>query len=171
MAVLIISGKKVLVDDEDLELIKPFSWWANAKNYVQGSKFRGDKKIHHYMHRLIMNPPPNLQVDHINKDRLDNRRSNLRIVTRQENQYGKKTHGKTSMFMGVKRVNLKSKKWQAELSLPNVKGVTVLGTYKSEIDAAIAYDVVSVRNFGIYAKTNILPPMPKDSKIEIRYFT
>ena len=98
MAVLVISGKKVLVDDEDLELIKPFSWFANAKNYVQGTKYRGVKKVRHYLHRLIMNPPAHLQIDHINKDRLDNRRSNLRIVTRQENQYGKKSsndHNKT----------------------------------------------------------------------------
>ncbi len=66
-----------LVDEADFDLVWPF-WWRLRKGYAISST--GIR-----MSRLIMGDPPDLIVDHIDGDRLDNRRSNLRMATVQQN--------------------------------------------------------------------------------------
>lgn len=75
-------GHEFLFDLEDLEKIKKLSWSKGKNGYMYGKK-HGEKVI--LMHRYIMNPPAQLMVDHINHDRVDNRKSNLRICTALEN--------------------------------------------------------------------------------------
>lgn len=85
MATIPLSkGKVALVDDEDYEWLMQWKWCLVG---TYAGRFVGPGKNRKYisMARLIMNTPDHLDVDHINWDRLDNRRANLRNVTRSEN--------------------------------------------------------------------------------------
>ena len=71
------EGKSAIVDDEDYEKIYKIKWF-----YVKGYAMSRDGIS---MHRLIMSPPSDMEIDHKNHDRLDNRKNNLKICTRKEN--------------------------------------------------------------------------------------
>lgn len=75
----------VLFDKEDSELVSQYKWHVNDKGYAIWRGIKDGKKQTIRMHRLIMNTPEGMDTDHINHNRLDNRRANLRICTRQEN--------------------------------------------------------------------------------------
>jgi DNA-binding XRE family transcriptional regulator len=93
--IILNSGAIALVDDEDYEIVSQYKW-QEAKAIREGkyytsyalAKSCGSNKTRKTisMHRLIMNTPAQLVVDHINHNGLDNRKENLRNVTRSENQ-------------------------------------------------------------------------------------
>jgi hypothetical protein len=95
-----INGGIVKIDEEDLPLISCFKWhsrWSKdtktyyARHTKRDNSKSGFKSV--LMHRLIMKPPTNMEIDHINHDTLDNRRSNLKIVTTRENGNNRSDHG------------------------------------------------------------------------------
>lgn len=95
-----------------------------------------------YFHGPI---PENMQVDHINRDKQDNRIENLRVVTRADNTRNTHVKGK-SVYRGV-YWNARRGKWGAELR--NAEGKSVhLGLYDTEEDAATAYDMAMSLFFG-----------------------
>lgn len=73
--------KSALIDAEDIHKVTSLSWHVSDNGYVI-NRSRGNTVR---MHRLIMNTPPGMDTDHINHNKLDNRKSNLRICTRSEN--------------------------------------------------------------------------------------
>lgn len=77
--------KFVFVDDEDFPLISRYRWSRAAGCSTSYARAMINKKGV-MMHRLIMNPPEGMVVDHINGKGLDNRRSNLRVVSHSDNQ-------------------------------------------------------------------------------------
>lgn len=107
------------------------------------------------MHRLIMNPSPAVQVDHINHNHLDNRRSNLRLCRNAENHWNTKVpKSNTSGYRGVcfvKRLN----KWQAKVN-KNGKQYHV-GLYATPEDAARAYNARAKELYGDFAYLNYIP--------------
>ena len=72
-----------LIDKEDLEKISKHTWYLNQNGYAES----GDSQNNHIKahHEIIGKPPEGLVTDHINRNRLDNRKSNLRHVTTREN--------------------------------------------------------------------------------------
>lgn len=81
------KNNSFLFDKEDYEKVKKYYWTKNKAGYIfsNGStKINNGKKII-FLHRYLMNPPNDMVVDHINHCRYDNRKSNLRICTQQEN--------------------------------------------------------------------------------------
>jgi hypothetical protein len=81
-------GKKIVVDDEDLSHLSRFKWRHDSQGYVVRSRRVSETQIRTknvYMHREIMGFPDGLEIDHINLDKLDNRKENLRICTRLQN--------------------------------------------------------------------------------------
>lgn len=153
---LTIRNYSVILDKDDFITIKMVKKWSITKNlcgqvYFSYSKNR--KNI--YLHKLIMNCPKGLVVDHINGNTLDNRKLNLRICTKLENQYNQKKHkgNRHSKYKGVTfRKDLKSKPWESFI-YNNYKS-TRLGYFASEQEAAIAYNEAAKRVYGQFAKLN-----------------
>jgi len=75
------QGKFAIVDDCDFEWLNQWKWHYSAGYVV--SKM-GGKNI--YLHRFILQTPPKMDTDHINHNKLDNRRKNLRVATRSQNK-------------------------------------------------------------------------------------
>ena len=123
--------KKFYFDLDDLHIVKKYYWSINAQGYAVARNGETGKSIR--LHRLITNAPENKQVDHINRERNDNRRSNLRICTRSENS---KNRGiRSDNLSGITGVfwNKKVNKWNANISI-NGKQKN-LGYYKQKEDA------------------------------------
>jgi hypothetical protein len=89
------------------------------------------------MHREIMNPPEGLVVDHIDHNGLNNRKSNLRICTRSQNQCNQYRFDGKSKYKGVAWFK-RTRKWTAAVCLRGKR--YRLGYFEREIDAAMAYD-------------------------------
>lgn len=135
-----------IVDDEDFERISQFDWIARK---IEG-KVYAVKML--YLHRVIMNAPAGMVVDHINGDSLDNRRSNLRLCTPAENARNRsKKKNSTSGFKGVSWNNM-ANKWQAQI-MANGK-LKALGVFVEKEDAARAYDKAARELHGEFARTN-----------------
>jgi hypothetical protein len=132
--IYLASGKGVaLVDDKNYELLSQHSWCDNGCGYaitsIDGKGVR--------MHRLITDAQPGEEVDHINRDRLDNRETNLRIVTRSQNCRNKSSRGGTSDYVGVSW-RADREVWEAKIRVSGRK--KFLGYFRSEQGAAHAYD-------------------------------
>jgi hypothetical protein len=171
-------GAVALIDDEDYDLISKHRWHA----YISGTKgiaactTNGISKI--YMHRMICCPPPGLVVDHINGLSLDNRRSNLRVCTVTENLLNRSKDGRclSSPYKGVRRLTRGPKDqpkvvWKALIGF-NKKKIH-LGIFKTEEEAARAYDTAAKQYFGPFARLNFpnehqLPPLTEIAKEPVR---
>jgi hypothetical protein len=114
-----------IVDKTDYETITSRSWWLNNTGYAYSYERGSPKKL--LMHRFIMRPPQDMVVDHINGDKLDNRRSNLRICTQRENAMNK-----PSIEHGVS-YRKEYNRWRAYITV-NGKQVS-LGHYSTREEA------------------------------------
>lgn len=77
------GNKKTKVDDEDYKKYSTLKWWLSKQGYVVGRIDNTGRLVR--LHRLIMNCPENMVVDHLNGDKLDNRKCNLRVCSTKEN--------------------------------------------------------------------------------------
>jgi hypothetical protein len=154
-------GAVALIDDADLPLVQGWKWQMMNTGYAARSTKIDGRRLCLLMHRVIAAPPVGVEVDHINGNRLDNRRENLRLCSRTQNARNKarKSTGAASRFKGVWR-NRSCLKWQAGIE---VDGRRIhLGLYWREIDAALAYDRAALEHFGEFARTNFLKHPPAD---------
>lgn len=173
------SGELALVDPEDFNKISQLSWYY-VKGYARTSNTKKLRKLYKfelstsgvYMHRLVLSAPEGFDVDHINGDTLDNRKSNLRLASRSQNiAYSKvSTYLKTSKYKGV-YFDARRSLWSAEITKSRVK--RWLGYYTTEENAAKAYDRAASHFFGEFALFNfpedpqkfLEPPKPKGSSV------
>lgn len=75
------TDQYAIVDDEDYPLLSRFKWYVSTNGYAVWRGVKDGRKQTIRLHRLIAQPEKGLVVDHINRNKLDNRRSNLRCVT------------------------------------------------------------------------------------------
>lgn len=101
------------------------------------------------MHRFLIGAPKGVRVDHINLNKLDNRRENLRFVTAAQNSSNRKPYGKTGL-KGVRRYSDTS--WWAMITTGG-QG-RYLGMFRTAEQAAEAYDKAAIEAFGAYAHLN-----------------
>lgn len=145
------KGYSTIVDDDDFEWLNQYSWYADRcdNNYYVSARINGKKTR---MHRFILSAPIGILVDHINTNTLDNRRSNLRLATKSQNDMNRrKQHNKSSIYKGVRLIK-KNKHWSAQIKLNGQ--VQHLGTYTDEVAAAQAYNNAAINLFGEYARLN-----------------
>lgn len=114
-----------LIDTKDLTLAQsyPNTWYlrhdpGTNSYYIFGAKMKNKVSKTFYLHRLIVDAPESLQVDHINHNTLDNRRCNLRLVTiaqNQQNRIGPASNNKSGV-RGVCWVR-REQKWKAAIRI------------------------------------------------------
>jgi len=141
-----IEDQIIFVDKRDLKGIDLSLLRISADGHVVIGK-----KL---LHRIIMSPPDNLQIDHINKNTLDNRRCNLRVCTNSENQMNRgKTRSNTSGYKGVNLEKKKQrKKYRARITAN--KTTHYLGNFEKPADAGKAYKEAAKVHHGEYVRIN-----------------
>ena len=143
----------VLLDAEDEHLREKYLWCSSGHGYAKA--WDGETKKFVYLHRLVMNAPKGLVVDHINRDRADCRRANLRLANRAGNALNAKkkkcraAHGKYSRHVGV-AWNDGCKRWVA-----TYRG-KYLGVFVDEDSAALAYNAAALADNNEFARFNTL---------------
>lgn len=146
------KGLVAIVDDEDYDELSLVKWHADNRGYaVRCVRFPiGPRKI--LMHRHIMQTGRGIEVDHIDGNRLNNQRSNLRTATSAENKRNQRpTRGGSSKYKGV-TWNTRLQRWVAQIGV-NRKSIYI-GSFKDETEAAKAYDKAARQHFGEFACTN-----------------
>lgn len=147
------QNKKTLVDAEMYEELTKYKWLYQdgyAKRSVWNKETK--KNYHVFMHRVITNCPYGFDVDHINGDKLDNRKCNLRIATRSQNNANiPKYKGKSSKYKGV-CWNKRKRCWKVSIGYGGK--MYHLGYFKNEEDAALKYNEHAKELFGEFAYLN-----------------
>jgi hypothetical protein len=154
------NGFYAYVDAGDYEELNRRRW-----RVFNGYAGRSEKGKIVYMHRQIMQPPEGMIVDHINRNRLDNTRGNMRNITRSENQanMGKRA-GTSSIYKNVVYVKDKGK-WVARMVFMGLR--ISLGYHADEAEAARAYDRMAVALFGDIARVNFPEEWPPERRARV----
>lgn len=133
------------LDIQDLHILGDFPWCIDGKGYVQSGK-RGK------LHKLIMNAPPELVVDHVDGNKLDNRRQNLRVCTSSQNTFNQCVRANnTSGYKGV-HWKKQNKIWVAYIHKNNQR--IHLGHFGTAELAAEAYNEAAIKYHGEFARLN-----------------
>jgi hypothetical protein len=146
------QNKFTLVDDEDFDFLNQWKWYLAHGYAVRTQNNYGGKPKQIRMHRIILGTPDGLDTDHKNRDRLDNRRENLRVCNRSQNVAN--TFVEKQNHTGFKGVSWKTsnKKWVAQIRVNNV--VKHLGLFDDIKKAIKSYDLAAKKYFGEFAVTN-----------------
>lgn len=133
-------GKVALVDARDVELVASRNWHAVSR----GGNWYARDRTSLYMHHLLLPPQSGLEIDHVNGNGLDNRRSNIRYATRAQNRANQK---RSTGASGVKGVfwHKRDRVWQARVA------GRFLGYFRTRAEAAAAYRRAAEQKFGEYA--------------------
>lgn len=154
------QGFKCVVDDEDFERLVLHKWHAKIRTprhvyacrsvpvLVETKVWGKIDKL--YMHRDVIDVPPGFHIDHINGNTLDNRKSNLRIVTNSQNQMNTSTR-QGRRWKGIS-FHKSFRKWEARIWVN--KKLLSLGCFETAEEAAFAYDEAARKYYGEYAALN-----------------
>ena len=150
----ISKGKFAVIDDDDSASVLLHKWSVTSHGYVVRATSRknvGGRKIV-YLHRQLLGFPK-CEVDHIDGDKLNNQRSNLRCCTHQQNGCNQKINAKNTS--GAKGVYWERKlsKWGATIRV--FRKQLHLGYFPTVKEAALAYDSAARLHFGEFARPNL----------------
>ena len=150
------SGETAFVDAADQALVDRYRWFALAcphttyvRGYLRGQASRSRVDI--VLHRLLIGPPDGLDVDHRDRNGLNNRRSNLRACTRSENNGNTLSARGSSGYRGVSW-HKQLGKWRAHINLGHRQ--RYLGVFLDPWEAAQAYNVAALEQWGEFATLN-----------------
>lgn len=159
--VTLSDGSVALVDDTDYALVSGRIWHpARDKNTVYARCSIGNKTVR--MHRLIMSASGSDRVDHRDGNGLNNRRSNLRLATSQQNAANKHTRRSVSGFKGVYRAH-RTDRWKAIITVNYRR--RHIGSFSTAEQAAKAYDQVALKAFGEFADLNFPAGRTLDGRV------
>jgi len=135
------KGQTALVDSEDYKKLTEYEWYFEENGYACRRKTYGyydSKKV--YMHREVIGDiPPKMVVDHINGNKTDNRKDNLRVVSQSENAFNSGIRvNNTSGYKGVSKFE---DRWRARIYINGKE--KHLGLFTSKEEAAKAYNEVA----------------------------
>lgn len=156
--IILRHGEKALVDDDDYEQLMKLKWYKGKDGYaLHMMTFTYKKKYVSCcvmcMHRVVNKTKDGLETDHIDGNRLNNQKCNLRNATREENQHNAKIRqDNTSGYKGVWR---NYDKWTGQIQFQNKR--QTIGRFDTKEEAAIAYNSKAKELFGEYAWLNNIP--------------
>jgi len=145
------QGFFAMVDDADYEVFAASRWYAHRDGrtiYARRHVVTGGKRVRLLMHRVILDAPCALQVDHINGNGLDNRRSNLRLATSSQNKVNRSFKNN----IGYRGIYQKNTRFEAAIRVLGSK--YYLGSFASPEAAAHAYDAAARKYHGEFARLN-----------------
>jgi hypothetical protein len=149
------SGQVIYIDNEDYYLVKDRVWHITKAGYAANTLKKRERTSARVllMHRLIMQAPANMEVDHVNGNPLDNRKENMRLCTHHQNMMNKATYkNNKSGYKGVSW-HKPSSKWVARIK--SGEKYLHLGLFHDVKDAYNAYLIAAKhvhQGFNRYAK-------------------
>ena len=150
------QGRVTIVDDEDFEWLSKWKWHFTFYGYAARRDGVTDEMF--YMHREILGLAlhEKTMVDHINLNRLDNRRENIRKCNKCQNSVNRPVQrNNTTGYRGVQHA-CRSKTGMDWIARIKVSGKNIhLGSYKTPEEAAAAYDRAMVKHHGDFARPNL----------------
>jgi len=156
VAVTTPNGYTFYIDKADESLVRNYKWYCIRSNKDGTLTITTSKRLK--LHTLLMNTPPGMEVDHIDLDRLNNRRSNLRLTTHQQNQCNQPLQkNNTSGVSGVRFYKAK-RKYHARIKV--CQHDIHLGYFDTFEQAVQARNVGMECMFGEYGRYNDVPPAP-----------
>lgn len=159
--ITLTRGLTAIVDADDFERLSQFRWFALSSGRPGGTpRFVAARTIKTdagrktlLMHREVLGAPPNFEVDHVNRNPLDNRKSNLRLATRSQNCANRRTENST----GYRGVSPHRRRFKA---VADHEGTTHrIGIFPTAVEAAQAYDRFARAHHGAFAVLNF--PLPQ----------
>lgn len=141
------SGSIVMISDKDYRRLRDNKWYINSSGYVTDGKV--------YIHQLILPKKENVETEHRDGNRLNNQRENLRYATRSQNHANRhKIKETSSKYKGVafKKDVFRKSPWRAMIGKDYHH--YHLGYFKTESEAALAYNKKAIELYGEFAKLN-----------------
>ena len=157
------QGKFAIVDDEDFKWLSQWKWYASydkKRDRWCAQRFVGGRANHRCvkMHREILSAAKGDIVDHLDRNALNNCRRNLRICSNTQNL--RNTNGqrrRISKYKGVCKANRPcnlKKPWKAEIQVDKQR--IHIGYFRTEKEAALAYDLAAIKYHGEFARLNFM---------------
>lgn len=152
----LVNGGETIIEERDYEKVAQYRWFQSSHGYAHRQGWEGKKHWQIFLHRVINDTPDRLFTDHINGNKLDNRRSNLRTVNKAQNSTNRPKIDRrvlTCKFKGVSW-HRSTRLWRARIKDGSHEKTTY---HKTEQQAALDYNRMAVERFGEYASINKLP--------------
>jgi hypothetical protein len=151
MVGVIASGKEFYFDKTDIEFVTSHNWNEDSKGYISTTIGELKNKKVQRLHRLLI--VEHDYLDHVNMNKKDNRRSNLRGCSKQQNSFNRPSVKGTSKYKGVS-YSKKLSKWAAQIMYDGKQ--YHLGYSDNEEECAVMYDNKAKELFGMFARLNIV---------------
>lgn len=151
------KGYIAMVDDEDYDLVSKYKWQVIEKKsnkYAKTRKWNGSGYDHFSMHRLILGAKKGESVDHADGNGLNNQRFNIRICTESQNAMNRGKNPTSGFkYKGITWCAYNNR-YRAEIYKDGKR--YRLGRFKTEEEAALAYNEAAKRLHGAFAKLNVI---------------
>jgi hypothetical protein len=155
------KGQVALIDAADYDQLIQLHWLYSPHGYAMRTMTKNKRRYFIQMHSEIMNAQPGELVDHIDRDRLNNTRANLRIVDRRQNMWNRNPNKRSAI--AYKGVSKHIRGWHARI---RVYGQRIhLGYFDDPKMAAQVYDAAALRFFGEYAHINFPDRLPSPAAL------
>ncbi len=154
------KGLFAIVDDDNYEYLNQWRWQLSRFGYVKRSpnvRINGIRATRYIaMHSLVIERIGKLDIDHKNRNKLDNRRSNLRLATRGQNRANSALIQSASGYRGVIPTRNKNTEYQWQAQIQFDKHKFYLGKFTSRELAAKAYNTAAIKYHGEFATLNVV---------------
>lgn len=151
------GGKETLVDDSLYDWLNQWAWTTNQNGYVLRLIELDDRETRKrrivLMHKLVAGAPQDIDVDHKDRNKLNNQFHNLRMATRAQNMMNARGKNGSSKYRGVD-FHAQSGKWRMRFSHGHLKYTTKM--CNSELEAASLWNAMAREEYGEFAYQNLI---------------